>query len=109
MRFIVNSRGEYYHIIEELQCPFKEKDIYIILKDDEIMYWQKSMRLMVNVEMFKTSIEELELTNYRSQVRKDKTLVFLKDTLSKMIAYKREIKINEVLDKTSKESVWLVC
>ena len=109
MRFVVNSRGEYYHIIEELQCPFKEKDIYIILKDDEIMYWQKSMRLMVNVEMFKTSIEELELTNYRSQVRKDKTLVFLKEALSKMIAYKREIKINEVLDKTPKESVWLVC
>lgn len=113
MRFIVNSRGEYYHIIEELQCPFKEKDIYIILKDDEIMYWQKANNyyedMMVNVEMFKTSIEELELTNYRSQVRKNKTLVFLKDTLSKMIAYKREIKINEVLDKTSKESVWLVC
>ena len=113
MRFIVNSRGEYYHIIEELQCPFKEKDIYIILKDDEIMYWQKASNyyqdMMVNVEMFKTSIEELELTNYRSQVRKDKTLVFLKEALSKMIAYKREIKINEVLDKTPKESVWLVC
>ena len=113
MRFIVNSRGEYYHIIEELQCPFKEKDIYIILKDDEVMYWQKASNyyedMMVNVEMFKTSIEELELTNYRSQVRKDKTLVFLKEALSKMIAYKREIKINEVLDKTPKESVWLVC
>ena len=113
MRFIVNSKGEYYHIIEELQCPFKEKDIYIILKDDEIMYWQKASNyyedMMVNVEMFKTSLEELELTNYRSQVRKDKTLVFLKEALSKMIAYKREIKINEVLDKTSKESVWLVC
>ena len=112
MRFVVNSKGEYYHIIEELQCPFK--DIYIILKDNEIMYWQKSMSFMVNVEMFKTSIEELELTNYRSQasyvqVRKDKTLVFLKEALSKMIAYKREIKINEVLDKTSKESVWLAC
>lgn len=113
MRFIVNSKGEYYHIIEELQCPFKEKDIYIILKDDEIMYWQKASNyyedMMVNVEMFKTSIEELELTNYRSQVRKDKTLVFLRDTLGKMIAYKREIKISEVLDKTPKESVWLVC
>lgn len=113
MRFIVNSRGEYYHIIEELQCPFKEKDIYIILKDDEIMYWQKANNyyqdMMVNVEIFKTTIEELELTNYRSQVRKNKTLVFLKEALSKMIAYKREIKINEVLDKTSKESVWLVC
>lgn len=113
MRFIVNSKGEYYHIIEELQCPFKEKDIYIILKDDEIMYWQKANNyyedMMVNVEMFKTSLEELELTNYRNQVRKDKTLVFLKEALSKMIAYKREIKINEVLDKTSKESVWLVC
>ena len=113
MRFIVNSKGEYYHIIEELQCPFKEKDIYIILKDDEIMYWQKASNyygdMMVNVEMFKTSIEELELTNYRSQVRKDKTLVFLRDTLGKMIAYKRQIRINEVLDKTSKESVWLVC
>lgn len=33
----------------------------------------------------------------------------MRETLSKMIAYKREIKINEVLDKTPKESVWLVC
>ena len=113
MRFVVNSRGEYYHIIEELQCPFKEKDIYIILKDGEIIFWQKDnnyyQEMTANIETFRMSIEELELTNYRSQVRKNKTLVFLKDTLSKMIAYKREIKINEVLDKTSKESVWLVC
>ena len=33
----------------------------------------------------------------------------MRETLSKMIAYKREIKINEVLDKTPKESVWLAC
>jgi hypothetical protein len=113
MRFIVNSKGEYYHIIEELQCPFKEKDIYIILKDDEIMYWQKANNyyqdMMVNVEIFKTTIEELELTNYRSQVRKDKTLVFLRDALGKMIAYKRQIKINEVLDKTREEDRYLWC
>jgi hypothetical protein len=29
--------------------------------------------------------------------------------LNKMIAYKRQIKIEEVLDKTPKESVWLAC
>lgn len=113
MRFVVNSNGEYYHIIEELQCPFKERNIYIILKDGEIIYWQKSnnyhQEMMVNFDMFKTSIEELELTNYRNQERKNKTLVFLKEVLSKMIAYKREIKISEVLDKTTKESVWLAC
>jgi hypothetical protein len=77
------------------------------------MYWQKASNyyedMMVNVEMFKTSIEELELTNYRSQVRKDKTLVFLRETLNKMIAHKRQIKIEEVLDKTPKESIWLAC
>jgi len=113
MRFVVNSRGEYYHIIEELQCPFREKDIYIILKDGEIIYWQKSSNyyeeLTANIETFRMSIEELELTNYRSQVRKDKTLVFLRETLNKMIAHKRQIKIEEVLDKTPKESVWLAC
>lgn len=113
MRFVVNSNGEYYHIIEELQCPFKERNIYIILKYGEIIYWQKSnnyhQEMMVNFDMFKTSIEELELTNYRNQERKNKTLVFLKEVLSKMIAYKREIKISEVLDKTTKESVWLAC
>jgi hypothetical protein len=77
------------------------------------MYWQKASNyyedMMVNVEMFKTSIEELELTNYRSQVRKDKTLVFLRETLNKMISHKRQIKIEEVLDKTPKESIWLAC
>ncbi len=113
MRFVVNSNGEYYHIIEELQCPFKEKDIYIILKDGEIIFWQKSnnhyLEMKANIEMFKMGIEEVELTNYRSQIRKDKTLDFLRDTLSKMIAYKRQIKIDDVLDKTPKESIWLAC
>jgi len=113
MRFVVNSRGEYYHIIEELQCPFKEKDIYIILKDGEIIFWQKDnnyyQEMTANIETFRMSIEELELTNYRSQVRKDEALVFFRETLNKMIAYKRQIKIEEVLDKTPKESVWLAC
>lgn len=113
MRFIVNSKGEYYHIIEELQCPFKEKDTYIILKDDEIIYWQKSNNyyqdMTLNVVMMNYHIDEIEHTHYRSDIRKQKTLSFLREILSKMIAYKREIKINEVLDKTSKESVWLVC
>ena len=113
MRFVVNSNGEYYHIIEELQCPFKEKDTYIILKDDEIIYWQKSNNyyqdMTLNVVMMNYHIDEIEHTHYRRDIRKQKTLSFLREILSKMIAYKREIKINEVLDKTPKESVWLAC
>ena len=113
MRIVVNSNGEYYHIIEELQCPFKEKDTYIILKDDEIIYWQKSNNyyqdMTLNVVMMNYHIDEIEHTHYRSDIRKQKTLSFLREILSKMIAYKREIKINEVLDKTPKESVWLAC
>ena len=113
MRIMSDSNGEWYQVIEELQCPFKEKDIYIILKDGEIIFWQKDnnyyQEMTANIETFRMSIEELELTNYRSQVRKDKTLVFLRETLNKMIAHKRQIKINEVLDKTPKESIWLAC
>ena len=113
MRFVVNSNGEYYHIIEELKCPFNEKKDYIILKDGEIIYWQNTNNyyqdMKVNIEMFRMIIEELELTHYRSDIRKNKTLDFLRETLSKMIAYKRQIKIEEVLDKTPKESVWLAC
>jgi hypothetical protein len=113
MRFVVNSNGEYYHIIEELKCPFNEKKDYIILKDGEIIYWQNANNyyqdMKVNIEMFRMIIEEIELTHYRSDIRKNKTLGFLRETLSKMIAYKRQIKIEEVLDKTPKESVWLAC
>ena len=111
MRFIINSRGDQYQIIEELQCPFKEKDIYIILKDGEIIYWQKSNNyyqdMKANLEMFKTSIEELELTNYRSELRKKKTLSFLRETLGKMIAYERELKIDEVLRDENEYQYWL--
>lgn len=113
MRFVVNSNGEYYHIIEELQCPFSDKDTYIILKDGEIIYWQKSNNyyqdMTLNVVMMNYHIDEIEHTHYRRDIRKQKTLSFLREILSKMIAYKREIKINEVLDKTPKESVWLAC
>jgi hypothetical protein len=111
MRFIINSRGDQYQIIEELQCPLKEKDIYIILKDGEIIYWQKSnnyyQELECNLEMFKTSIEELELTNYRSELRKKKTLSFLRETLGKMIAYERELKIDEVLRDENEYQYWV--
>ena len=113
MRFVVNSNGEYYHIIEELVCPFNEKKDYIILKDGEIVYWQNSSNYYIDkkldIEMMREYINEIDITKWRSETRKQKTLGFSRETLSKMIAYKREIKINEVLDKTPKESVWLVC
>ena len=107
MNFVVDSKGEYYHIIEELVCPFNEKKDYIILKDDEIIYWQKSNNyyqdMTLNVVMMNYHIDEIEHTHYRSDIRKQKTLSFLREILSKMIAYKREIKINEVLDKITPE------
>ena len=113
MRFVVNSNGEYYHIIEELQCPFNEKKDYIILKDGEIIYWQNANNyyqdMTLNVVMMNYHIDEIEHTHYRSDIRKQKTLGFLRETLSKMIAYKREVKINEVLDKTQKEDIWQYC
>ena len=40
MKLVVNSKGDYYHIIEELVCPFGEKKDFIISKCGEIMYWQ---------------------------------------------------------------------
>ena len=113
MRFVVNSRGEYYHIIEELVCPFNEKKDYIILKDGEIVYWQNSNNYYVDkkldIEMMKEYINEIDITKWRSETRKQKTLGFSRETLSKMIAYKREIKIDEVLNKTRQEDIWQYC
>ena len=113
MRFVVNSRGDYYHIIEELKCPFNEKKDYIILKDGEIIYWQNANNYYIdkklNIEMMKEYISEIEVTKWRSEERRQKTLNFSREILNKMIAYKRQIKIEEVLDKTPKESIWLAC
>ena len=113
MRFVVNSNGEYYHIIEELVCPFNEKKDYIILKDGEIVYWQSSSNYYVdkklNIEAMKDYINEIDITKWRSETRKQKTLGFSRETLSKMIAYKREIKIDEVLNKTRQEDIWQYC
>ena len=102
MRFVISSKGEYYHIIEELVCPFNEKKDYIILKDGEIVYWQNSNRKL-NIEVMKEYINEIEVTKWRSETRRQKTLDFLRETLSKMITYKREIKIDEVLNKITPE------
>ena len=103
MRFVISSKGEYYHIIEELVCPFNEKKDYIILKDGEIVYWQNSNNYYVDkkldIEMMKEYINEIDITKWRSETRKQKTLGFSRETLSKMMAYKREIKIDEVLNK----------
>ncbi len=113
MKITVSSTGEYYQIIEELQCPFGEKKDFIIFKDGEIMYWQnvnnyyRDMKL--NVEMMKSYIIDTEITKWRNEERKQKTLKFLRETLAKMIASERQIKIDEVLDKTPKDTLWLAC
>ena len=113
MRIMSDSNGEWYQIIEELKCPFNEKKDYIILKDGEIIYWQNANDyyhdMKIDIEQMKSNIRQIENTKFRSVERKQKTLGFLRETLSKMIAYKRQIKIEEVLDKTPKESVWLAC
>ena len=41
--------------------------------------------------------EYIELIQYKNEERKQIILHSLKDTLNKMIAYKREIKINKIL------------
>lgn len=113
MRIMSDNNGEWYQIIEELVCPFNEKKDYIILKNDEILYWQNANDyyhdMKIDIEQMKSNIRQIENTKFRSVERKQKTLNFLRETLSKMIAYKRQIKIEEVLDKTPKESVWLAC
>ncbi len=109
----VSSTGEYYQVIEELVCPFNEKKDFIILKGGEITYWQnvnnyyRDMKL--NVEMMKSHIIDTEILKWRSEERKQKALKFLRETLAKMVAYEREIKINEVLDKTPKDILCLAC
>lgn len=102
----VNSSGEYYQVIEELVCPFNEKKDFIILKGGEITYWQNvnncagylgDRDMKLNVEMMKSHIIDTEILKWRSEERKQKTLKFLRETLAKMVAYEREIKINEVM------------
>ena len=111
MRFVINSRGVYYHIIEELKCPFNEKTDYIILKDDEIIYWQNANDyyhdMKLEIEMTKEHIIKIELTKYRSETRKEKTLNYLRETLNKMISYERELKIDKVLKDDNEYKYWL--
>jgi len=109
MRLVSNSNGEWYQVIEELVCSLNEKKDYIILKNDEILYWQNTIDMKLDIEQVKSNIRRIENTNFRSEERKQKTLTFQKENLSKMIAYKRQIKIEEVLDKTDKEYLWLYC
>ena len=101
MSFIINNRGYQYQIIEELICPFNEKKDYIILKSGEVIYWQNANNyyhdMKLNIEKTKDHIDKIELTNYGNELRKQKTLKFLRETLNKMITYDRELKINEVL------------
>lgn len=107
MRFVVNTRGEYYYIVEELVCPFNEKKDYIILQNSNIIYWQNANNYYIdkklNIEMMKDYINEIEVTKWRSETRRQKTLDFSREILSKMMAYKREIKIEEVLNKIAPE------
>jgi hypothetical protein len=112
MRFTINSNGDHYQVIEELTCPFSEKKDFIILKGDEITYWQKANNyydMKLNVEGMKSHIIDIEIHKWRNVGRKIKTLNFLRETLAKMIAYEREIKIDTILDKDSYNSLLLAC
>lgn len=106
MRF-VNNKSEYYHIIEELKCPFINEADYIILKDNEIIYWQSKLDSKMNIKMVKSNIEYVESIQWRSETRKEKTLNYLRETLNKMISYERELKIDKVLKDDNEYKYWL--
>jgi hypothetical protein len=111
MRIISNSNGDYFQVLEDLKCPFNEKKDHIILKDGEIIYWQNASNYYIdkklNIEGMKLNIDEIENTTFRSEVRKKKTLDFMRNTLSKMIAYERELKIDEVLRDENEYQYWV--
>lgn len=122
MRLTINSNGDHYQVIEELVCPFesrhgdryrREKMDFIILKGGEITYWQNAVNyyldMKLNVEGMKSHIIDTEIHKWRNVERKIKTLNFLRETLAKMIAYEREIKIDTILDKDSYNSLVLAC
>ena len=102
MRFTINSNGDYYQILQELHCPFGEKGHFIIIKGDQIMYWQNDNNyhrdMKLTVEEMRSHIIDIEIHKWRNKERKTKILEFLRDTLAKMIAYEREIKIDTLLD-----------
>ena len=100
-------------IIEELKCPFNEKKDYIILKDDEIIYWQNANLeyyhdVKLNIEDMKLNIDEIENTTFRSELIKQKKLKFLTEALNKMVSYERELKIDKVL-RDENEYKYYVC
>lgn len=123
MRIISNSNGDYFQVLEDLKCPFNEKKDHIILKDGEIIYWQNASNYYIDkkldIEMMKEYIDEIEVTislfvtnvktihKWRSETRRQKTLDFSRETLSKMIAYKRELKIDKVLRDENEYQYWV--
>lgn len=111
MRIISNSNGDYFQVLEDLKCPFNEKKDHIILKDGEIIYWQNASNYYIDkkldIEMMKEYIDEIEATKWRSETRRQKTLDFSRETLSKMIAYKRELKIDKVLRDENEYQYWV--
>ena len=111
MRIISNSNGDYFQVLEDLKCPFNEKKDHIILKDGEIIYWQNASNyyhdMKIDIEQMKSNIRQIENTKFRSETRKQKTLTYQKENLNKMIAYKRELKIDEVLRDENEYQYWV--
>ena len=63
--------------------------------------------MKLEIEMTKEHIIKIELTKYRSETRKEKTLNYLRETLNKMISYERELKIDKVLKDDNEYKYWL--
>lgn len=113
MKFVVNSNGEYYHLLEKLKCPLREnEDDFIILKDGEVFYWVRSYGrdFKYTIQKLRLYISDVKDQSWSSSQRKEITLNFLKEVLSKMVAYERAVKIDQVLDKCkSEDTLWLAC
>jgi hypothetical protein len=71
-------------------------------EEEQNLRWCKSCNTMKEF-----NIDEIENTTFRSEVRKKKTLDFMRNTLSKMIAYERELKIDKVLRDENEYKYWL--
>jgi hypothetical protein len=73
--------------------------LYFTLFRNSFNYWEE----MLTITQLRERIEEVKNTKWRNQMLKDYTLEVLNDSLSKMVDFNRDLKIDKLFQK---EFIW---
>lgn len=116
MKIFISSSGYSHQVLTELNS-YKDDSLYdqIVLHNDDIFFYPSdtyiigSYNRLISVADMVNYLNTANSKKWRNFKLKESKINYMDSVLKKMISYKREVKINNVLNPLKGDCLFLAC